>query len=476
MRRCGITVTLGAMAVTLAAAGSWAASVPVLITPGSTGGEPVIGEKCPTFLWGADQSFRSFELMVYQLTATGDDSASLPAGPIISEPIPGSARGWTPALDRCLDPGNRYAWVLRAVGYDGKAQWSEPRIFRVRHVPSRLEVQQALEVLQEFLQKPPQAMKARSDATAPEATFEPKTTGNVATEVLDNPLVDVAAAIHGESTSGEEPTVGVRGVIHGAGAAGLFLNTAEGTILSLHDPRGEVFAVSTGGTVETRGQVAASSFVGDGAGITNIVAEDLDCASCVGGAEILNSSLTGDDIANGSIPGTDIADRTIDNNKIGFNEITSAEIADGLVYGIDIADGSLTGVDVASDSIYGSDVADESLTGADIADGSILGQDIGDLADGSIEGDDLETIWAVAVECGGGCGDSTLAEICSTAGAGLRPVFVDCDEVTFFQASVGCPGENDNSCAARQLVASDPLSFYCGDQIGWDANVYCMEN
>jgi len=75
----------------------------------------------------------------------------------------------------------------------------------------------------------------------------------------------------------------------------------------------------------------------------------------------------------------------------------------------------------------------------------------------------------VAVECNGGCGDSTLGQLC---GSGWRPIAVDCQNVQEW-SGISCGG--NNRCARFSVLSSDPLSFYCDDISGWDANVYCAQ-
>jgi hypothetical protein len=76
----------------------------------------------------------------------------------------------------------------------------------------------------------------------------------------------------------------------------------------------------------------------------------------------------------------------------------------------------------------------------------------------------------VAVECNGGCSDSTLGQICGT---GWTPIAVDCGNVANWSGGVGCGG--DNRCVRTAISVFDQLSRYCDDGGGWDANVYCAQ-
>ena len=59
------------------------------------------------------------------------------AAEIYQVKLPGLAQGWTPAVERCLEPGARYAWALRAVDSRGQAgPWSDARLFEISAVPT----------------------------------------------------------------------------------------------------------------------------------------------------------------------------------------------------------------------------------------------------------------------------------------------------------------------------------------------------
>ena len=95
-----------------------AAEVPVAVSPGDASKLAVIGDPCPTFIWGAVEGAEVYELVVYRL---GDEGQA--ARPVLQEKIPGSALGWTPSLDRCLERGWQYAWSARAVGSEEVSEW-----------------------------------------------------------------------------------------------------------------------------------------------------------------------------------------------------------------------------------------------------------------------------------------------------------------------------------------------------------------
>ena len=83
----------------------------------------------------------------------------------------------------------------------------------------------------------------------------------------------------------------------------------------------------------------------------------------------------------------------------------------------------------------------------------------------------------VAVECNGECSDNTLGQLCAPAGSGRTPIAVDCRDVDDDNPGVTCAAgvPSDNRCSQRFLSPSDPLSEYCADTSGWDAQVYCAQ-
>ena len=120
--------------------------VPAAVSPGDGERVTPIGDVCPTFSWGAVAGATGYELVVYEVV---DDGAA--AAPALRQEIPGSALSWTPALDRCLGRGGRFAWSVRAVDEAGVGGWSEERLFRVAGEAGLPEAAQALAVLGRFL-------------------------------------------------------------------------------------------------------------------------------------------------------------------------------------------------------------------------------------------------------------------------------------------------------------------------------------
>ncbi|MFQ5527538.1 MAG: DUF1566 domain-containing protein [Thermoanaerobaculia bacterium] len=163
--------------------------------------------------------------MVYRL---GEESEEVK--PVLQETIAGSASGWTPPANRCLERGGRYAWSVRALGNDTQSEWSPPGLFEVVSGPSDADFEEAFAVVQRYLE----ARGGDSEAvqTGPEAAT-------------------------GESSASGEPAADVPG-----------LPTPATTQLSVD------------------GGVVATSFAGDGSALTDVVASDLVGAAVVSEAEL----------------------------------------------------------------------------------------------------------------------------------------------------------------------------------------------
>lgn len=108
---------------------------PVSVSPGGTDAIETVATPCPTFLWSADARATSVELAVFPLPEAPDDALqrSVSGKPVLSNLLPGSAPGWTPPLELCLDPGGEYAWAVREIepGSRSTGPWSQLRVFRV---------------------------------------------------------------------------------------------------------------------------------------------------------------------------------------------------------------------------------------------------------------------------------------------------------------------------------------------------------
>ena len=131
---------------------AWADRSPVPVAPGGPSGETAVSRACPTFHWSVSMARRvvGYELAVYRVGGNEAGGLIPAAEPVLHHRLPAGANGWTLPSDRCLAPGGRYAWSVRAVGKGVDGKWSEPALFEVSAVPSLAEVEEALEVLRRF--------------------------------------------------------------------------------------------------------------------------------------------------------------------------------------------------------------------------------------------------------------------------------------------------------------------------------------
>lgn len=214
-----------------------AGSKPVTVSPGDPSKLVLVGDACPTFSWGEVDGARGYELVIYRLGEEGEE-----AQPVLRQRISGSALGWTPSLDRCLERSGRYAWSVRAVGSKKASKWSGPRLFQVASGPSAAEFEAALDVVRSYLDGGRGAVPG--------------------TEAPDPGQTQVESE-------------------HGASASSPVLAGVSTTQL----------------TVE--GGVVAGSFTGDGSALTGVTPDDLACAmpGCVDTSEILDGTILFADLA-----------------------------------------------------------------------------------------------------------------------------------------------------------------------------------
>ena len=149
------------LAAALAPHAAWSSEIrPVGVSPGGQDRFLTLRGRCPTFSWSAVRGALAYELVVFEVRAgdpplgpDGSDAVAEPGALSLRARIPGAALSWTPAADSCLEPGSRYAWLVRAVTQDGAEPWSEARRFEIGAAPSREEVVEALETLHRYLEE-----------------------------------------------------------------------------------------------------------------------------------------------------------------------------------------------------------------------------------------------------------------------------------------------------------------------------------
>jgi hypothetical protein len=86
------------------------------------------------------------ESVVYRV---GWDDASTQEA--LRQLVPAGAGTWTPPLERCLRPGDRYAWSVRALAEGAAPEWSKPAWFEVAREPSRRELEAAMRLVESYL-------------------------------------------------------------------------------------------------------------------------------------------------------------------------------------------------------------------------------------------------------------------------------------------------------------------------------------
>ena len=111
---------------------SMAQSTPVAVSPGGTVSPTRIAEMCPTFHWGMVEGATTYELVVLRQARVPEMGAELDV--FFQVALPGSAHGWTPSLDRCLQRGEVYAWTVRAISGASVSAWSEASVFEVSQI------------------------------------------------------------------------------------------------------------------------------------------------------------------------------------------------------------------------------------------------------------------------------------------------------------------------------------------------------
>ncbi len=154
------------------AGGARALDRPAGVSPGgSTGFE--LAEACPSFSWTAVEEAGGYELLVVEV-------AEGAAEPALEARVPAGALSWTPAADRCLAPGGRYAWTVRPL----TGEWSEALLFTVAP-PAAMDLEGALAVLREALASEPEAAAAvLSELAGAASPAEP----DGASEAVEGPI------------------------------------------------------------------------------------------------------------------------------------------------------------------------------------------------------------------------------------------------------------------------------------------------
>lgn len=198
----------------LAAPGAAAASVPIPISPGGSERPTRVESRCPTFSWTAAGPAYDQELFVYVLDAEGE----IPPEPVLARELPGSAASWTPTLEACLEPGSRYAWLVRA-RHEGKQRWSAPLFLETAPAPSAEELFSALAVVRRYAEQAGAGNGDRLPGGLSEALASLQAgAGNALRSAAGPPQLTASgpSALSAETTGTADGSTGVRGVASGA--------------------------------------------------------------------------------------------------------------------------------------------------------------------------------------------------------------------------------------------------------------------
>ena len=254
MQRLGLSILFTSGLLAGAAATADGRQPLVTISPGGTESFEVAASSCPTFHWGGGGSAPRVELVVYRLSEAASqivDSSS--ASPVLSVLLPGTARGWTPSLGKCLEAGGRYVWALRGVGPQEASEWSQPRFFGIARGLSSREVTAAIEVLMRFAESEGRPLLEAQDGV-PLANPPPSVSAVVPpsqpTETAQASIPGTAA-LWVEAATGAGESHGVAGVTHSPqGSALAGENVGGGPDLLLRGDMASPDAVLTEGSLD----------------------------------------------------------------------------------------------------------------------------------------------------------------------------------------------------------------------------------
>lgn len=152
----GLTLLVAASQV-----GANVSAHPVSVSPGAIDHVTTVANRCPTFSWAGMSESDAVILEIHEADERepGNFASVRHSLPVLEVELPGGARSWTPAGDRCLVPGEMYAWSVRRSADNHVSDRSGMRHFRIRNdrsvaPPSAAEVAWAKDVLQRYLEQP----------------------------------------------------------------------------------------------------------------------------------------------------------------------------------------------------------------------------------------------------------------------------------------------------------------------------------
>jgi hypothetical protein len=220
------------------------------VSPGASDRFVEVAGRCPTFSWAEVSEAGSYELVVYRAPVAEASSSKTSIDlsdydEVLFERLPRGATGWTPARDRCLEPGASFAWFVRGLRLDDGGEpitdngWSPARYFTVSPEPSIAEVEEALSVLRRYTAESgdsPRAALLRNAELAdppmrPDAAAGPRSGPSL---MQKNVTTTATASIKGEMLDPSGEAYGVIGISNSSNGAGIGAgNTNNGPDLVL---------------------------------------------------------------------------------------------------------------------------------------------------------------------------------------------------------------------------------------------------
>ncbi len=147
--------------------------------------------------------------------------------------------------------------------------------------------------------------------------------------------------------------------------------------------------------LDSEGDVSATSFTGDGSGLTGVASGDVECPGCVETDDLADAAVTATKIATGAVTATRIADGSVTGPKISASAVTGDKIADGAVTAAKLAPGAIGAGSLADGSVTSATIADGAIATVDLANGAVTGTKI---ANGTVTADDLATAAVTAAK------------------------------------------------------------------------------
>jgi len=119
------------------------------VSPGALD-RATLESRCPTFSWAGAAGAESYELQVWEYSASVEQS---PSAPTLATTVPGGALSWTPGRESCLEPGTDYLWTIRAIEDGLPSAWSAERVFRTETALDDDRLTEALEIVRRHLDR-----------------------------------------------------------------------------------------------------------------------------------------------------------------------------------------------------------------------------------------------------------------------------------------------------------------------------------